>query len=168
MYGEGKGQYPSVLGMKFTTPSHKNLELDSLTMSPNQHAPIPTYPKTHHPKSPSSPQFAESVSESAGTLLPGKSHMQQVAERSPGILCGLNGLTGRRFLLVKQGEDGTILFSLPKSISFSFTVIPVPYGSSQARHRVGVAAAGLHHSHSNLGSGPRLRPTPQFTAMADC
>ena len=28
-------------------------------------------------------------------------------------------------------------------------------------------AAGLHHSHSNVGSEPHLRPTPLLTAMLD-
>ena len=41
------------------------------------------------------------------------------------------------------------------------------YGSSQARGRISATAAGLHHSHSNVGSKPRLPPTPQFTAMPD-
>ena len=39
--------------------------------------------------------------------------------------------------------------------------------SSQARGRIGATAAGLHHSHSNAGSEPRLQPTPQLTAMPD-
>ena len=34
------------------------------------------------------------------------------------------------------------------------------YGGSQAGGRIGAVAAGLHHSHSNVGSEPRLRPTP--------
>ena len=41
------------------------------------------------------------------------------------------------------------------------------YGGSQARGRIGAVAAGLHHSHSNARSGPRLRPTPQLTATPD-
>ena len=43
----------------------------------------------------------------------------------------------------------------------------VAYGGSQARGRFGAAAAGLHHSHSNTGSEPCLRPTPQLMAMPD-
>ena len=31
----------------------------------------------------------------------------------------------------------------------------------------GAIAAGLHHSHSNAGSKPRLRPTPQLMAILD-
>ena len=41
------------------------------------------------------------------------------------------------------------------------------YGSSQSRVRIGAVAAGLHHSHSNMGSKPCLRPTPQFTGTPD-
>ena len=35
---------------------------------------------------------------------------------------------------------------------FLFRATPVTYGSSQVRGRIGAAAAGLHHSHSNVGS----------------
>ena len=41
------------------------------------------------------------------------------------------------------------------------------YGSSQARGLIGAAAASLHHSHSNAGSEPHLKPTPLFVAMLD-
>ena len=41
------------------------------------------------------------------------------------------------------------------------------YGSSQARGQTGATVAGLCQSHSNAGSEPRLRPTPQLTAMPD-
>ena len=44
---------------------------------------------------------------------------------------------------------------------------PVAYGSSQARGLIGAVATGLHQSHSNAGSEPRLQPTPQLTAMPD-
>ena len=44
---------------------------------------------------------------------------------------------------------------------------PVVYGGSQARGRIGAVAAGLHQSHSNAGSEPRLQPTPQLTATPD-
>ena len=33
-----------------------------------------------------------------------------------------------------------------------FRATPAAYGRSQARGRIGAAAAGLHHSHSNTGS----------------
>ena len=40
-------------------------------------------------------------------------------------------------------------------------------GGSQARGQIGAAAAGLLHSHSNMGSELRLWPTPQPTVMPD-
>ena len=44
---------------------------------------------------------------------------------------------------------------------------PSVYGGSQARGLIRAVAAGLLQSHSNLGSEPRLQPTPQLTAMPD-
>ena len=41
------------------------------------------------------------------------------------------------------------------------------YGGSQARGRIGAVATGLRQSHSNVGSEPRLQPTPQLTATPD-
>ena len=41
------------------------------------------------------------------------------------------------------------------------------YGGSQARGATGAVATGLHQGHSNVGSEPRQRPTPQLTAMPD-
>ena len=41
------------------------------------------------------------------------------------------------------------------------------YGGSQARGRIGAAAASLHQSHSNARSELRLRPPPQLTATPD-
>ena len=48
---------------------------------------------------------------------------------------------------------------------FLFRAAPTAYGGSQARSRIRATAAGLHHSHSNMGSELSLRPTPQLTAM---
>ena len=48
-----------------------------------------------------------------------------------------------------------------------FRAVPMAYGSSQATGRVGTAAAGLCHSHSNTGSEPHLGPTPQFMETPD-
>ena len=39
------------------------------------------------------------------------------------------------------------------------------YGNSQARGRIGAAAASLPHSQGNVGSEPPLRLTSQLTAM---
>ena len=44
---------------------------------------------------------------------------------------------------------------------------PAVYAGAQARGPVGAVAAGLRQSHSNVGSEPRLQPTPQLTAMLD-
>ena len=44
---------------------------------------------------------------------------------------------------------------------------PVAYGGSQARALIEAVASGLHQSHSNSGSEPRLQPTPQLTATPD-
>ena len=44
---------------------------------------------------------------------------------------------------------------------------PVAYGGSQARGLIRVVAASLHHIHSNAGSEPHLRPTPQLMATPD-
>ena len=44
---------------------------------------------------------------------------------------------------------------------------PAAYGGSQARGPIGAVATGLHQSHSNAGSEPRLQPTPQLTATPD-
>ena len=44
---------------------------------------------------------------------------------------------------------------------------PAAYGGFQARGPIGAAAASLRQSHSNAGSEPSLRPTPQLSAMPD-
>ena len=43
----------------------------------------------------------------------------------------------------------------------------VAHGGSQARGRIGAVASSLRHGHSNAGSEPHLRPTPQLTATPD-
>jgi len=40
-------------------------------------------------------------------------------------------------------------------------------GGSQARGGIGAIAAGLHHSHSNVGFELHLQPTPQLMATPD-
>ena len=45
--------------------------------------------------------------------------------------------------------------------------LPSAYGGSQARGLIRAVATGLHHSHSNVRSKPRLQPTPQLTATLD-
>ena len=48
-----------------------------------------------------------------------------------------------------------------------FRAMPAAYDASQARGPIGAVAAGQHQSHSNGGSQPRPRPTPQLTGMLD-
>jgi len=50
--------------------------------------------------------------------------------------------------------------------AFSMTA-HTAYGGSQARGLIGAVATGLHQSHSNAGSEPRLQPTPQLMATPD-
>ena len=44
---------------------------------------------------------------------------------------------------------------------------PVAHGGSQARGLIGAVATDLCYSHSNTGSEPRLRCTPQLRATTD-
>ena len=48
-----------------------------------------------------------------------------------------------------------------------FRATPAAHGGSQARGLIRAIAAGLHHSHSNARSKPRLQPTPQLMATPD-
>ena len=48
-----------------------------------------------------------------------------------------------------------------------FRAVPVAYGGSQARGRIGAAAASLYYSHSNTRSEPRLQHISQLTATLD-
>ena len=48
-----------------------------------------------------------------------------------------------------------------------FRAAPVAYEGSQARGRIQAVADNLQHSHSNVGSKPYLRLTPQLTATLD-
>ena len=48
-----------------------------------------------------------------------------------------------------------------------FKAAATTYGSSQARDQIGVAVAGLCHSHNSARSELHLRPTRQLVAMPD-
>ena len=48
-----------------------------------------------------------------------------------------------------------------------FRTTPTAYGGSQAMGQIGAVASGLCQRHSNVGSKPNLRPTPQLTATPD-
>ena len=60
-------------------------------------------------------------------------------------------------------EDSSFLFCL---FAISWAAVAA-YGDSQASGRIGAVATGLHQSHSNAGSEPRLQPTPQLMATLD-
>ena len=69
---------------------------------------------------------------------------------------------------------GNILFLSRLSVlsaSYIYIYIYCPfraaYGGSKARSLIGAVAAGLCHSHNNVGSEPSLRPTPQLRATPD-
>ena len=82
---------------------------------------------------------------------------------------------------MRQRGSNTFLFHLSKHENLqslvgvflffffflSFRATLAAYGGSQVRGQIGAVAAGLRQSHSNAGSEPRLRPTPQLTAMLD-
>ena len=69
------------------------------------------------------------------------------------------------------GKHLSVCLSVCLSIYLSiyFIALPAPKacGGSQARGLIGAIAAGLHESHSNAGSEPRLRPIPQPMATLD-
>ena len=48
---------------------------------------------------------------------------------------------------------------------FLFRTAAAAYGGFQARGQIGDVAAGLCHSHSNVGSESHLQPTPELMAM---
>ena len=62
--------------------------------------------------------------------------------------------------MVSRALSGFFFFFFFKGCTCS---VWAAYGGSQARGQIGVAAAGLHHSHSNAKSEPRLQP-PQLMA----
>ena len=70
-----------------------------------------------------------------------------------------------------RSSNYTSIFFLCVCVCMSIFAIsraaPTEYGGSQARGRIGSIATSLHQSHSNVGSKPRLWPTPQLTAMPD-
>ena len=65
--------------------------------------------------------------------------------------------------LICQSDEGVGLDKCISNFFFFFLLraVPTACGSSQA------IAAGLHHSHSNIRSEPRLQPTPQLMATPD-
>ena len=50
---------------------------------------------------------------------------------------------------------------------FFFRATPMAYGDYQPGGQIRAATAGLHHSHSNVGSQLSMPPTPQLRATPD-
>ena len=71
-------------------------------------------------------------------------------------------------ILVIHNETYLSIYTVPKKrkkIFFGlFRATSAAHGISQARSQIGAIAAGLHHSHSNMGSEPGLQPTPRLMA----
>ena len=71
---------------------------------------------------------------------------------------------------LSEASDLTCIFMTLCWVFFFFCLFafsrgaPTVYGGSQARGLIRAVAASLHHSHSNAGSEPCLRPTPWLTA----
>ena len=66
----------------------------------------------------------------------------------------------------REGQERKVKKDFTEKHFFSFGLFraaPMAYGGSQARSRIGAAAAGLRHSPSSEGSEPCLRPTSQVT-----
>ena len=61
------------------------------------------------------------------------------------------------FMSVSLSKYEVFIFILPFFFFLNlFRAIPMAYGGSQARGRIGAVAASLCHSHSNAGSKPLL------------
>ena len=71
------------------------------------------------------------------------------------------------FILYRANRIITFVFALSFCLFVFSRAAPVACGGSQARGLIGAVATGLCHSHSSMGSEPRLQPTPQLTAMLD-
>ena len=67
--------------------------------------------------------------------------------------------------------EDDVNYSLSLSVFFVFCLFskaaPMAYGGSQTRGPIGAVAPHLLHSHSNMGSKPRLQPTPQLMTTPD-
>ena len=60
-----------------------------------------------------------------------------------------------------------VFHKLHEGWNFVLAFQDLTHGDSEARCQIRAVAAGLHHSHRNARSKPRLQPTPQLTATPD-
>ena len=78
------------------------------------------------------------------------------------------GYIPRRGILMDGSSHNSFCLFVCLFVFFChFRAIPMAYGGSQARSQIRAVAAGLHHSHSNTGSEPHLKPIPQLMASLD-
>ena len=100
------------------------------------------------------------------------------ATPDPSHVCDLDHSSWQHWILnpLSEARNQTHNLMVPRRIRFCcamtgtpffkffvclfFRATPVACGSSQARERIVAIAAGLRHSHSNMGSKLRLQPTP--------
>ena len=76
----------------------------------------------------------------------------------------------KHYSLLKKSGNMFLFYFILYFIFFLLCFVllgPKAYGGSQARGLIRATAAGQCQSYSNAGSEPRLRPTPQLTAMPD-
>ena len=74
---------------------------------------------------------------------------------------------GSQLLSIWKRLGFLYLFFFLFCLSCLFRAVPVAYGGSQARGRIGAVADRLLQSHSNVGSKLRLQPIPQLTETPD-
>ena len=67
----------------------------------------------------------------------------------------------------KTNKTVLTIFVLFLFLLLLFRATPAAYVCSKARDRIRATAAGLRHSHSNVGSKLHLWPTPQLRATPD-
>ena len=97
---------------------------------------------------------------------PGPSEDSVLVARGWKCLCPTGACQRPILLLLLLFFSSSLFLSLSSlSLFVFFTAAPVACGAFQARGLIGAIAAGLCHSHSTSGSKPRLRLTPQLTAM---
>ena len=84
----------------------------------------------------------------------------------------LTGGSSQDFKTIYSSKNGILSMQQPLIwnprpflLFFFFRAALAAHGRSQARGQIRASAAGLPHS--NAGSKPLLRPTPQFTATTD-
>ena len=77
------------------------------------------------------------------------------------------------YIIRCQYAQQALFYPRVREITFFFCLFaisraaPTAHGGFQARGQIGAVDASLRQSHSNVGSEPRLQPTPQLMATPD-